>query len=161
MASETAIDALAESALATDVDFLAVKAFATGTRIANRSLARLDLRVRSYSVLAITCGARPVTQRDLAEFLSLDPSQIVALVDELESDGLVRREVDPTDRRSRVVRATDRGQERFAEAREAIGEAQEEALAALDVEERDVLLTLLRKLVFGDRAVEPTASSFS
>jgi len=158
MASETAIDALAESALASDIDFLAVKAFAAGTRIANRRLAGLDLRVRSYSVLAITCGERSVTQRDLAELLALDPSQIVALVDELETEGLVRREVDPTDRRSRVVRATEEGRTRFAAARDAIGEAQEEAFGALDAEERDELLRLLRKLVFGDRAAEPAAA---
>lgn len=149
MASETATTALAHSALATDIDFLAVKAFDTGTRIANRSLESHGLRVRSYSVLAITCGEVPVTQRDLAEFLALDPSQIVSLVDELESAGLVKREVDPADRRSRVVRATKRGRDRFAAARGAIAEAERESLATLDGAERAELLRLLRKLVFG------------
>lgn len=158
MASETVStalsdSALARSALATDIDFLAVKAFATGTRIANRGLESHGLRVRSYSVLAITCGELPVTQRDLAEFLSLDPSQIVALVDELESAGLVKREVDPADRRSRVVRATTRGRDRFASARTAIIEAERESLATLDRAERAELLRLLRKLVFGSEDV--------
>lgn len=140
--------ALSASVLAVDVDFLAVKASARGTRIANRALAPLGLRVRSYSVLALAGGPVPVTQRDLAEHLSLDPSQIVALVDELEGDGLVRREVDAADRRSRVIRATAAGEERLGAAQRATASAEEESLAALDGEERDLLRSLLQKLVF-------------
>lgn len=158
MASETVPSALEHSALATDIDFLAVKAFATGTRIANRGLEAHGLRVRSYSVLAMTCGQRPVTQRELAEFLSLDPSQIVSLVDQLEAAGLVKREVDPADRRSRVVRATTLGRDRFALARTTIRQAERESLASLDGAERAELLRLLRKLVFGPEGAEPTRS---
>lgn len=139
------------SVLADDINFLAVKVAAEGTRIANRRLAEHGLRVRSYAVLALANGERPVTQRDLSEVLSLDPSQIVALVDDLERDGLVRREVDASDRRSRVVRSTDDGRTRFVAARAAIAAAEAAQLAALDTTERDTLRSLLARIVTHDQ----------
>lgn len=141
-------DALGASALAEEIEFLAVKAFARGTRIANRRLEPLGLKVRSYSALALAAGPVPVTQRALAAHLSLDPSQIVALVDELEAAGLVRREVDPHDRRSRLIVATEAGRARFEAAREATLAAESEALGMLDSRERDELRATLQKIVF-------------
>jgi DNA-binding MarR family transcriptional regulator len=137
-----------DSALAFEIEFLVVKASVQGTRLANRYLAPLGLRVRSYSVLALACGGIDPTQRELAEFLALDPSQIVALVDELERDGFVRREVAPADRRSNVVRATDAGQALFAEATSHTRVAESDALAVLTMGERDQLRTLLRRVLF-------------
>lgn len=140
---------LSESALGHDIEFLAIKLFSAGTQRANDALSTLDLRVRLYSVLALaSSGARP-SQRDLAEFLFLDPSQIVALVSELEARALVSREVDPTDRRSRVVVATASGAEIFQKALAATRTAQEVTLGALNEEERETLRALLRKVVFG------------
>jgi DNA-binding MarR family transcriptional regulator len=142
---------LRESALGNDVEFLAIKLFSAGTQRANDALFPLDLRVRLYSVLALaSSGARP-SQRDLAEFLFLDPSQIVALVSELEKRALVAREVDPADRRSKVIVATPSGMEVFQKALAATKAAQEVTLAPLSEDERDTLRALLRKVVFGAR----------
>jgi Transcriptional regulators len=143
-------DQMRSSVLADDINFLAVKASAEGTRLANRLLAEHGLRVRSYAVLALANGERPVTQRDLADVLSLDPSQIVALVDDLERDGLVRREVDPSDRRSRVVRSTDDGRARFTVARSATAAAEADLLAPLDLAERETLRSLLARVILRD-----------
>ena len=43
--------------------------------------------------------------------LGLDPSQIVALVDDLEGRGLVMRTLDPNDRRNKLIVATDDGRD--------------------------------------------------
>lgn len=139
----------ADSPLSQEIEFLAVKAFAQGARVANRYLSDLGLRARPYSVLAMACTDLEPTQRDLAEFLSLDPSQIVALVDELERDGLVLRLVDPSDRRSKIIQATEAGRTLFAEARLRTRAAEDEALGALTTDEHETLRRLLRKLVFG------------
>ncbi|MGH3252128.1 MAG: MarR family winged helix-turn-helix transcriptional regulator [Trebonia sp.] len=141
-------DILAGLPIAFDIEFLNVKAFASGTRIVNSRLQRLGLRVREYSVLAVACGEVGATQRQLAGMLELDPSQIVALVDALERTGLVRRDIDPADRRSRLVRATPEGRRLFDRAREVAGAAEREALAMLTDAERDTLRALLRKIVF-------------
>ena len=61
----------------------------------NASLAEHGLKARSYSVLALPASDARPSQRELAEFLRLDPSQVVGLVDGLQARGLVRREPDP------------------------------------------------------------------
>jgi len=149
MTDDATHDVLRRSALADDIEFLAIKVFADGTRLANTRLEQHGLRVRSYSVLALAVADADVTQRDLAAALSLDPSQIVALVDELEAAGLVRREVDPSDRRSRRIHATEAGRMRFDVAHTSVQEAERESLASLSETARERLRATLRRLVFG------------
>ncbi|HKY97065.1 MAG TPA: MarR family transcriptional regulator, partial [Gemmatimonadaceae bacterium] len=57
-------------------------------------------------------AGEPLTLSDLAERLSCVRSNITQLVDRLESDGLVRRVADPSDRRSIRAELTDLGKER-------------------------------------------------
>lgn len=149
MTDEVPRSALEASSLAVDIDFLTVKMAAEATRLANRRLSEHDLRVRSFAILALAAGEQPVTQRDLASFLSLDPSQIVALVDELERADLVRREVDSADRRSRVICLTPQGSARLALGRQAVDAVEDDLLSPLTTEERATLRDLLRRVVFG------------
>ncbi|MEF2978352.1 MarR family winged helix-turn-helix transcriptional regulator [Subtercola sp. YIM 133946] len=146
----TARPLLSEAPLAHEIEFLAVKAAADGTRHANELLKPLNLKVRSYSVLVLAAGETEPTQRELASFLSLDPSQIVALVDELETKGLVERVVDPADRRSKVITATPAGRHLVARATAATRAAEADSLAALTIDERETLRGLLRKVAFSD-----------
>lgn len=146
--SDTTVERLdlAASPLGHDIEFLTARARSLGSEIANRALEPLGLRVRSYSLLACAQAEYRPTQRRLADFLRLDPSQVVALVDGLEREGLVRRESDPDDRRSKVVIATRAGEELLVAAQAAIADAQEVTLGTLTAEERDVLRGLLRRV---------------
>lgn len=139
---------LRDSALAGDLSFLLARANALALGAANTALAQHGLKARSYAVLALAAeGARP-TQRELAEFLRLDPSQVVALVDELEKRQLVERRTDPADRRANVLVATDAGRALFARARESARAVELGLLAAVAPEEHERLATLLRLLAF-------------
>lgn len=141
-------DRLGESALAEEVEFLTARARSIGTAQANAALRDVDLKVRSYSVLALAASGLDPSQRELASFLVLDASQIVALVDELEKRGLVARTPDPADRRSNVISATKAGTELFARAQKAARAAEQTSLATLDESERDQLRSLLRRVAF-------------
>lgn len=136
------------SDLVNEIEFLAARARSLGSAHANAVLAPLDLKVRSYSVLAMACSDTEPSQRELADFLRLDPSQIVALVDSLEQRGLVFRAPDPRDRRSKVIRPTAAGLELQQRAAAAVRVAEDTSLASLDDQERDQLRTLLRKIAF-------------
>jgi len=129
-----------------DPAFLLARANALSLADATASLAAQGLKVRSYSVLALAvAGSRP-TQRELSEFLRLDPSQIVSVIDDLEHRGWVRREPDPSDRRVNVVVATDAGRAACATAREAVESAQRAHFASLDDDEFRTFTVLLRRL---------------
>ncbi|GMA89708.1 MarR family winged helix-turn-helix transcriptional regulator [Homoserinibacter gongjuensis] len=136
------------SPLDDDVSFLLARANALSLAAGNAALADYGLRVRSYSVLALAVGDARPSQRELAEFLRLDPSQVVALVDELQRRGLVRREADPADRRANVVVATTEGEACFAEARLAVRAAERELHAELSDDDHARLSELLQRLAF-------------
>jgi DNA-binding MarR family transcriptional regulator len=136
------------SPLDDDVSFLLARANALSLAAGNAALAAHGLRVRSYSVLALAVGDARPSQRELAEFLRLDPSQVVALVDELQRRGLVRREPDPADRRANVVVATADGEACFAEARLAVRAAERELHAELSDDDHARLADLLKRLAF-------------
>ncbi len=137
-------------ALAEDLSFLLARANVQSLSAGNSALAKVGLRVRSYSVLALAAdGSRP-SQRDLADFLRLDPSQVVALVDDLQARGLVTREPDPNDRRANVVVATTDGRELCDRARLAAEQAEEKIYSGLSAAERERLAAMLRSVAFPD-----------
>jgi DNA-binding MarR family transcriptional regulator len=144
--------ALAAGALSNDlqddISFLLARANALSVSAGNAALSVQGLRVRSYSVLALAVGSARPSQREIAEYLRLDPSQVVALVDQLQARGLVRREPDPVDRRANVVFATEDGQALYKEASASAGAAEAELHRALTDAEREQLSALLRRLAF-------------
>jgi DNA-binding MarR family transcriptional regulator len=62
-------------------------------------------RVRAIRRLA----RQPMSMRELAAALDIDPPNATTTVDELEALGLVRRQPHPTDRRAKMVEATPKG----------------------------------------------------
>ena len=150
--STSALDAAAErlrhSVITDDLSFLLARANALSLAAGNAALSEHGLRARSYSVLALAAGDARPSQRELAEFLRLDPSQVVALVDDLQARGLVRREPDPSDRRANVVIATAQGFALFERAQASTRDAEEDLHRELTGAERDQLGRLLRLLAF-------------
>lgn len=138
------------SELAGEIEFLAARTRSLGSARANKLLGPLGLKVRSYSVLSLACSGLAPTQRELAEFLSLDPSQIVPLVDALEREGLVERTADPNDRRSKVITGTKAGEQLYTKARKATAEGEAAAMERLSEEEQENLRDLLSRIAFRD-----------
>lgn len=144
----TAAPGLRASALSDDLSFLLARANALSLAAGNVALGEHGLKVRSYSVLALAAAAARPSQRELADFLRLDPSQVVSLVDDLQSRGLVERRPDPRDRRANVVAATAAGRALAETARESARRAEERAHAQLSAAERETLAALLRRMAF-------------
>jgi DNA-binding MarR family transcriptional regulator len=145
-------DKLMAASISLDAGFLLAKLHAAGSVLNNRALAAFGLKERSYSVLALANSELDPTQREMAEFLSLDPSQIVALIDELEQRGLVVRAPGKQDRRAKIVSATAEGAAVFRRAEAAARVAEAEALADLSDAEVGDLKALLRKALWSRAA---------
>lgn len=138
----------AEHALVSDTAFLLARANANSLTAAHAALEPYGLRVRSYSVLSLAVTEARLSQRDIAEFLRLDPSQVVALLDDLQQRALVNRVPDPKDRRTKVVVATAEGRKVFVGAEEAVRAAECQTLSPLTSGERQLLRELLHRLAF-------------
>ncbi|MEU8665129.1 MarR family winged helix-turn-helix transcriptional regulator [Actinoplanes philippinensis] len=144
-------DRLLGSDLAADPAFLLARARAVTSGTANARLAPFQLKVRSLSVLWLAGQGIGPSQRELSEFLGLDPSQVVALVDDLQRRGLVERRPDERDRRSRIIVATPAGRELLQQALAEVRAAGDTSFAALTDHERKTLTELLTKVAFGGR----------
>jgi DNA-binding MarR family transcriptional regulator len=87
---------------------------------------------------------RPMSMRELADALGIDPPNATVVVDDLEALGLVRRRPHPTDRRAKLVEATRKGKA-MARRAEAILATPPQSLSALSRED----LATLRRILEG------------
>lgn len=138
-------DRLKQIPLAEEPFFLTARLSAQGSGAANRVLTPFGLKVRHYSLLSIACSDENPTQREVSQFLVLDPSQVVSLVDDLEKLGAVERIPDPRDRRSKIIVATDAGRELHRETKALVDDAGVQSLSRLTPAEQAEFLRLLRK----------------
>ncbi|SRR5258706_629188 len=111
------------------------------------ALGTQDLTLAAYSVLMILGSAGATTQRMLADAVGVDPRNLVPILDDLETRGLVVRRDHPVDRRRHAVRLTPAGKAKLARLGEVGVAAELELLRPLDAAERKQLQALLRKLV--------------
>jgi DNA-binding MarR family transcriptional regulator len=94
-------------------------------------------------------GRSGQSQQMLARLLRIAPSRVVALVDELERRGLLRRRTDRADRRVRTLRLTAQGKVLVRVLAEVTDAHEAWLLAGLNDAEREHLLTLLKKVAAG------------
>jgi DNA-binding MarR family transcriptional regulator len=87
---------------------------------------------------------RPMSMRELADALGIDPPNATVVVDDLERQGLVRRRPHPTDRRAKVVEATRKGKELARRADEILA-TPPPALSALGAEDLETLRRILER----------------
>ena len=99
-----------------------------------------------YIVLShLRVGPMP-TQVELAQAIGYDKTRLIALLDQLVADGLIRREPGPRDRRARIVEITDAGRRRVDAARRAIHAMEDDLLAEMSDPERQALERALGRL---------------
>ncbi|HEY6891221.1 MAG TPA: MarR family transcriptional regulator [Solirubrobacter sp.] len=87
---------------------------------------------------------RPMSMRELAAALGIDPPNATVVVDDLESQGFVRRRPHPTDRRAKLVETTSKGDAVAAQA-DAILATPPPALSALSPDELETLRQILAR----------------
>ena len=110
------------------------------------ALARDGMRRHHFVVLTSLAEQGEASQATLGRRLSIDGSDLHAIVGELERDGLIARVRDPADRRRNVVTITAGGQAALKRLDVLIDETQRELLAPLSASERGALVSLLERL---------------
>ena len=124
-----------------------------GQRMAHEfaaAMAQLGLRPPHFGVMTLIDAHPGLTQRELVTHSLIDPSSMVAVIDELEQMGLAERRRHAEDRRKHAVHLTARGRRTLERAREAAEEMVQRVLAPLDAAELETLRRLLRKLAGAD-----------
>ena len=116
---------------------------------AESALAPLGLRARHLIALTTLRNSGSGTQQALAAALEIDPTNLVGLLNELETDGLITRRRSVDDRRRHIVELTEDGARRLADAEVALAAVEADVLGALDPEQQDTFYRLLRQATTG------------
>lgn len=118
---------------------------ATGARM-RRDLEGAGISRREYAVLDRLAASGPIPQQQLGQDLHIHSSNLVAVLDELEARGLVRRPRDPDDRRRYRLELSDKGDKALNAARSAAAEIERTMLEPLGAQERRQLRELLERV---------------
>jgi DNA-binding MarR family transcriptional regulator len=114
-------------------------------------LAPLGLTPAQERALRVIARAgEPQRMTGLAEELGIVPRSLTTVIDALEDAGLVRREVDPRNRRATLVHLTEKGGAVRDDMREARRQAAEDLFAPLTGEDREALGQLLTTMDSAD-----------
>ncbi|MFF4345060.1 MarR family winged helix-turn-helix transcriptional regulator [Kitasatospora sp. NPDC001540] len=123
------------------------RAGALAHRLVAERLAEAGLRMGHHAVLCALAEHGPLAQAELSRTVRIDPKDMVAALNELQSRALVTRERDPRDARKNLITLSPDGRTLLREA-ERLGErANADLTAPLTPAERDQLTALVRKLV--------------
>jgi DNA-binding MarR family transcriptional regulator len=127
------------------------------TRLLARAYARSQaLRLEAYAeagatgyqtrILATLVDEGSGSQVELGRRTAIDPSDIVATVNQLVARGLAVRTRDPQDARRNIVSVTPEGEQELARIEKIAQQVQERFLAPLSPNQRTQLTNLLAKL---------------
>lgn len=111
-----------------------------------RALGEDGFAPRVFSALSLVVQYPNVTQSGLARMLGIERSGLVAIVDELEGRGLLKRTNVPGDRRVQALVPTQKGKTVYAEARATVRAHEEQLLSNLSTDEKTTLMALLAKI---------------
>ncbi|BCL24065.1 MarR family winged helix-turn-helix transcriptional regulator [Streptomyces tuirus] len=122
------------------------RAAARGRALVAEALAGEDMRMWHHVVLSAVRDLAPVAQADLGRGVRLDPKDLVGVLNDLQSAGLVVREPDPKDRRKNAVSLTGRGARLLKRCEKAARAANDELLAPLSAAEREQFMAMLHRI---------------
>ena len=110
-----------------------------------RTLEPLKLRMLTFTALTLIADNSGLSQSQLAEAMQVERPNLVVIVDELETRGLITRDRVPTDRRTYALRITAEGARLLAKATRAVAEHESRIMGGLtDTEEAALIATLHR-----------------
>jgi DNA-binding MarR family transcriptional regulator len=115
------------------------QAFAAG-------LQPLGIDPQHFGLLRILLFAGGESQRAIGNNLGIPPNRMVALVDDLEARGAVKRDRHPTDRRAYALSLTPEGRKLFDEAFAVARSVEGRLCADLSGDDKQQLLDLLGRL---------------
>jgi DNA-binding MarR family transcriptional regulator len=127
--------------------WLAGQLAATAARLVAHALADVGLRRQHFIVLSALAERGAASQAALGRRLSIDRSDMHALLSDLERDGLVARVRDEHDQRRILIDLTPVGARVLKRLDNRVGAAQEVLVAPLPAADRRELQRLLTRLV--------------
>lgn len=111
-----------------------------------QSAAHYGLSSAQWRLLVRVFKEEGIAQARLAELLEVEPISVSRLVDRMEEAGWIERRPDPSDRRVRNIFLVDKSRAIFGEMRAVANSVFEGALAGIEPDQRQIILTGLQTI---------------
>lgn len=144
-ANEIVVDA-ADGDPLEQLGFLLARHGAIANSRVQHAFASCSLAPRQGAALMLLGKCGSMGQQALVAALEVDPSIMVAILNDLESARLVERRRDPSDRRRHIVAITEEGRGVLSKAQEAVTEVEQGLFGDFSPEEVAVLRGLLARV---------------
>jgi len=143
MGMSSSIDVPAKQEFKRHAGFMLAQLGRAVTRRYRSAMAPIGLNPRETAALVQLRDAGAVGQQALGATLDIDASNLVALLNDLEVEGLLSRRRDPEDRRRHVVEITSAGTALVDEVMRTAAQVEDQFFSSLDEDERTTLRDLL------------------
>jgi len=144
--TKSAINAPSEDALQVFVGYRVRRAWLAIQADLLRALKPFDLRMLTYTSLALVSANPGLSQAQLAALMDMERPNLVAIIDELQQRGLLVRERSTTDKRAYALHLTDAGQTLKDAATDAVQEHERGLTKGLPDASRNDLQTALDRI---------------
>ena len=110
-------------------------------------LLKFGLATSECGILYILSAGKVVNQLTLGQELGIDKASIVKIIDKLEKLQLVRRDVDPSDRRSKIVSLTQKGKKTLDKVKSVRNELEDQVFSYFSKEDQNHMRRLVPQLL--------------
>jgi len=111
-----------------------------------RTLAPFELRMLTFTALTLVSDNPGLSQSQLAQAMQVERPNLVVIVDELETRGLITRDRVPSDRRTYALRITPEGARLLAKATRAVSTHESQIMGGLTEAEEHALIAALNRI---------------
>lgn len=139
-------DASSDEVMREHLGYSLKRAYMSIHRKTTDELEKFALKVRSFSALSLIVANPGIPPSRLAEILQIERSNLVLIMDELETRELISRTRDPHDRRRFALNATLRGKRLQEKAAAATLAQQTQITARFTAAEYETLTAFLRRI---------------
>jgi DNA-binding MarR family transcriptional regulator len=112
----------------------------------NETLRPHGLRMISFSALALIGAHERLRQSKLAELLTIEPPNLVVILDELDRAGLIEKTRAMADRRAYELGLTEKGATVLARARKDVEAHDRRMTRTIDASDREALVRMLEQV---------------
>lgn len=124
------------------------------TRVGDSRLRPLGFATAQLPVLSVLKDVARMSQGELARLIRVEQPTMAQLLARMERDGLIRREPDPSDRRSSLVSLTEKALAKLPAGREVLIRGNRDATSGLSADEVEALIGLLRRVLENVEAMD-------
>lgn len=143
---------LEESGLATELSFVLRMVQLAAFDDLTTKLRETGLTLSQLALLRLINARQGLRQQQISDALKVQKTNLVTMIDKLESMGLVERQPSPTDKRAHALYLTNQGANMIEDALKAVDEHLQHINSFLTPTEHKRLLELLFKLRAGFNA---------